>query len=268
MKVEAVTVCVNYASELAEVASHNRRLLDRWIVVTTPQDEETRKVCAKHSIETILCDEFQRDGAQFAKARGINAGLRQLQGDGWLLHIDADICLPTDFGECLEDAHVIPGNVYGCNRLCVPGPDVWDKVVAHGLHSRQNGWLAEYRDRPNGCYLGGQPAMAGIGYAPIGFFQLWWGAETLAFGHGKKWYPPRHGGAARSDVQFSCLWDRRHRLLIPELTVFHLENPEAQDKMGHNWNGRKFPPFRPKKHHGHHHKHHGHHHKPEPSPYC
>ena len=41
--------------------------------------------------------------------------------------------------------------------------------------------------------------------------------------------------AARTDVQFALLWDRRDRVLIPELVVFHLE-PEAAP-MGANWNG-------------------------------
>lgn len=247
MKIEAVSVCVNYSDYLREVAPHNRRLLDRWIVVTKPSDEETKKVCSDHSIECVLCDEFERDGADFAKARGINVGLRQLTGDGWLLHLDADICLPTDFGECLDDAHLIEGNLYGCLRLCVPGPDIWDAVQKQGLYSRKMGWLTEYRERPAGCYVGGVPGgigPGGHGYCPIGFFQMWKGSETLTWGHAKKWYPIRHGGACRTDTQFAQLWDRRHRILIPELLVFHLEHPNTKDMMGQNWKGRKTPPFR------------------------
>jgi hypothetical protein len=243
-RVECVTVSVDYGDYLAQVAAHNRRLLDRWIVVTRARDEETRSVCRRHSIETILTDEFDR-GGKFSKARGINAGLRQLTGDGWLLHLDADICLPYDFGECLEDADLRQNNIYGCHRLCLPGWSAWQEAQKQGLYSRINGWLTEYRMRPKGSYLGGTPAGLGNGYTPIGFFQLWWGQQTLSWGDSRKWYPAQHGGAARTDTQFSCLWDRVNRVLIPELLVFHLEDEKASDGMGQNWHGRKTPRFGP-----------------------
>lgn len=169
MKIEAVTVCVDYSDYLEEVASHNRRLLDKWVVATRPSDERTRQVCSRHSIDVVLTDDF---GTEFAKAKGINAALRQLSGDGWLLHLDGDIVLPYDFGECLEDAQLAQGNIYGCNRLCLPGWDCWVEAQKQGLYSRFNGWLAEFRDRPKGSYVGGIPAGIGNGYTPIGFFQL------------------------------------------------------------------------------------------------
>lgn len=242
--IEAVSICVQYSDILRAVAPHNRRLLDRWVVVTTPQDEETRTVCTRHSIEIVLCDEFKRNGDDFNKGRAINAGLRQLQGKGLLLHMDADICLPLDMAACLEDADLQPGNIYGCHRLCVPY-SAWPAACKQGLYSRFNGWLTEFRDRPQGCYVGGVPAGLGNGYTPIGFFQLWFGQETLSWGSARKWYPMAHGGAARTDTQFSSLWDRRNRILIPELLVFHLEHDEAKNGMGHNWSGRTTPKLPP-----------------------
>jgi hypothetical protein len=257
MIIEAVTVCVDYADMLAQVAPMNRRLLDRWVVVTRPRDEATRSVCSRHSIECILTDDFDR-GGEFAKSRGINAGLRQLTGNGWLLHMDADICLPLDMRQCLEDAHMQAGNIYGCNRLCAPGWAAWQQLQAQGLYSRFNGWLTEYRDRPAGCYVGGVPAGIGNGYTPIGFWQCWWGEETLSWGHTRKWYPVQHGGAARTDTAFANLWDRQHRIMVPELLVFHLENSDSKHKMGENWNGRKSAPFGPPTGSKH----------PGPGPYC
>lgn len=244
LPIEAVTVCVDYADFLREIAPHNRPLLDRWIVVTRPQDEATRRVCGRHSIECVLTEDFDRE-PEFAKAHGINAGLRQCRGNGWLLHLDGDIALPEDFHACIEDAQLAQGSIYGALRLCVPGEAAWDEVRRQGLYSRQFGWLTEYRNRPAGCYVGGVPAGIGIGYAPIGYFQLWWGAETLSWSPPpQKWYPARHSGAARTDSQFAWQWDRRRRHLIPELLVFHVEAENAKDGMGHNWKGRKTPPFR------------------------
>ena len=245
MKLEAVSVCVNYGDILAEVAPHNRPLLDRWIVATTAADEETREVCRKNSIETILCEDFYRDGAKFNKARGINAALQQLSGDGFVVHSDSDIAFPFDMRECLKDADITKGNIYGCLRVCVPGWDCWQKTKQQGLYSRYQGWLTEYRDRAAGTYLGGQPCGPETGYTPIGFFQLWHGSETFRWGSPRKFYPIHHNGAARTDTQFASLWDRKNRIMIPELLVFHLEHEEAKNQMGVNWNGRKSPRFAP-----------------------
>lgn len=239
-RIECVTVCVDYADFLREVAPINRAVLDRWIVVTEPGDKATREVCRDFSIECLLTGDFRR-GGEFAKARGINRGLDQCQGDGWLLHLDADIALPFDFGRCLEKAALEPGKLYGCDRLCVTGWDNWAALKARGLHAREHGWLVEKR-RP-GAWVGGVPAGPDNGYAPIGFFQLWHGSETLSWGFPRKRYPERHGNAARTDVQFAWQWDRPDRVFLPELVVFHLESDDA--RMGANWRGRTTAPFGP-----------------------
>lgn len=36
MIIEAVTVCVDYSGELAQVAALNRPHFDRWVIVTRP----------------------------------------------------------------------------------------------------------------------------------------------------------------------------------------------------------------------------------------
>jgi hypothetical protein len=239
-KIEAVTVSVNYGDFLRAVAPYNRPLLDRWIVVTQPQDEETRQVCRDHAIECLLTEDFTTFGG-FAKARGINRGLNLLEGDGLLLHLDADIALPYDFKQCLENAAIDPTCIYGCDRLCVTGYKAWQRVRAAGLHAREHGWLVE-KHRPD-TWVGGVPAGPDTGYAPIGFFQLWGGPETLTWRFPHKRYPERHGNAARTDVQFSLQWDRRRRLFLPEVVVFHLESENAA--MGANWHGRKTARFGP-----------------------
>lgn len=242
MRIEAVTVSVGYGDLLAAVAPSNRPHFDRWVVVTAADDEETRAVCRQHSIECLLTEEFHREGGDsFCKARGINKGLDHLRGDGWLLHLDADICLPYDLDACLHDAHLQPECIHGCDRLNVTGWDAWQTVKQQGLYSREQGWLAEKR-RP-GTWVGGQPAGNGVGWSPIGFFQMWHGSHTLTWGFPKKRYPEAHGNAARTDVQFALQWDRKHRTFIPELLVFHLESEAS--RMGANWNGRTTKRFGP-----------------------
>ena len=237
---ECVTVCVGYADFLAQVAPINRALLDRWVVVTEPSDQETRDVCRNHSIECLITDDFRRNG-EFQKARGINRGLDQLEGVDLLLHMDADIALPFDLHQCLDKAAIVQDSIYGCDRLCVTGWDNWIKVKQRGLHAREHGWLVE-KNR-EGAWVGGVPAGQENGYAPIGFFQLWGAKESLTWGFPRKRYPERHGNAARTDVQFAWQWDRHKRVFIPELLVFHLESADAT--MGVNWKGRKSAQFAP-----------------------
>jgi hypothetical protein len=50
-----------------------------------------------------------------------------------------------------------------------------------------------------------------------------------------------HSDAARTDVQYSMLWDRGRRALVPELVVLHLESEDAAT--GANWSGRTTRPF-------------------------
>src|SRR5438132_4131231 len=102
MRIEAVTICVNYADFLRAVAPFNLPHLDRWVIVTTPEDEETRTACRACSLECVTTNDFQRDGDPFAKSRGIERGLAHIEGRDWILHLDADIALPADFQAVLE----------------------------------------------------------------------------------------------------------------------------------------------------------------------
>src|SRR5580704_18701286 len=95
-KLEAVTVSVGYADYLAVVAQANINLFDRWVIVTTHGDSETREVCRKFSLPTLLTEEFYRDGAEFNKGRGIALGMDQIEGADWMMQLDSDIILPPD----------------------------------------------------------------------------------------------------------------------------------------------------------------------------
>ena len=75
IRVEAVTVCVGYGDILAVTMAENLPLLDSLLVVTSKSDEETKKVCKRHSVPYIATDEFKRDGP-FNKARMIRLRLR------------------------------------------------------------------------------------------------------------------------------------------------------------------------------------------------
>src|ERR1700722_4679961 len=92
-RLECVTVCVGYGDFLRETLPYNMRHFDRYVVVTTEHDTETQNLCKHLGVECLVTDLMSRDGL-FAKSRGIDYGLANLRGNGWIVHLDADIWLP------------------------------------------------------------------------------------------------------------------------------------------------------------------------------
>ena len=225
MQLEAVTVCVGYADILAETIPANIGNFDRWVIVTTPADEETFHVAHKWGLPCLTTSDFFRDGQKFNKGRAVARGLNSISCSDWVLHLDSDIALPPAFKQSLESAHLDPQTIYGADRMMIVGFDQWLKVRTHPSHQR--GYHCYVM--PDSRYpIGTRWSSPTDGYVPIGFFQLWNGAEAIRKGTHQKAYPSFHGGASRSDVQFALQWDRRHRQLVPELLVYHLESEPAK----------------------------------------
>lgn len=241
--IEVVTVCVGYGDFLRETAKYNAGLFDKWVVVTSPDDHETREVCRQHRLRCLPTADHTRDG-DFSKGRLVERGLQHLSADAVVIHLDADIVLPASFRHDLDAAHIEPAKLYGADRFMVPSWAAWQKVVASGWPTRSGGWHPHGVGVPAGCRLGDRWA-GGDGWGPIGFFQLW-----CRTGGGEEWrgsrakpYPRGHGSACREDVQFFHYWDRRDRVLLPEFFVAHLDSgPSA---VGANWKGRTTPRFGP-----------------------
>jgi hypothetical protein len=240
LKLEAVTVCVGYSDLLQVIAEYNRHLFDRWVIVTTHGDAETREVCRKYSLPILLTEELSRDGAPFNKGRGVALGLDQVEGSGWIMQLDADIILPRDFHHSLRMSHLDESCICGFDRVMVRSWDAWCKL-------RDSGYLQhDYHCRcsfPDGYDVGTRWVSPMHGYVPIGFAQLWHGSADTIHGFHQKPYPSWHNSASRSDVQFALQWDRRYRRLLPEVIVLHLESEPAA--LGANWQGRTTKPFGP-----------------------
>jgi hypothetical protein len=244
MRIETITVCVGYADFLAETARCNAGLFDRWIIVTSPDDEQTREVCRIHDLETVLSADHRRvagglGGGVFNKGRLIDRGLQHCSHDAWRLHLDADIALPQQFRRMLDSADLDEQKMYGCDRLMVRSWEQWQSLL-------KSGWLNHTHcsvNVPRGVDIGTRWALASTGYVPIGFFQLWHGDADEWRGRRIRPYPIHHGDACRTDVQHSLQWDRRQRELLPEIIAVHLESQVC--KLGANWNGRTTPRFAP-----------------------
>lgn len=244
LQIEAVSVCVGYADFLDETAFHNRKFFHRWVIVTSPEDKETLKVCHRYNLDSIITEDFTRNGGVkhqgkiFNKGRAIQRGFDAISARDWVLHLDADIALPSEFPHALEMAHLLENKIYGCDRQMVIGWEAWSKIKAsayrqHGMHC----YVLPHPKYP----VGTRWSSPRNGYVPIGFFQLMHGSNLVRNGIWNKPYPAHHNDASRGDVQFGLQWDRRHRELIPELLVWHLES--EHNGLGENWTGRTSKPF-------------------------
>jgi hypothetical protein len=107
---EAVTICVNFSDYLAETIPYNLPQIDMWTIVTTPDDVRTQRLCHGWGIKCLKTDCFHRDVSppRLNKSRGINYGLQNHSGAGWMLHLDADIVLPHQYRKMLENAELDP----------------------------------------------------------------------------------------------------------------------------------------------------------------
>jgi hypothetical protein len=241
VRIEAITVCVGYGDFLAATLPENLPLVDDLVVVTSPDDDETRAVCRRHSIHHILSEDHRRDGP-FNKARMIQRAVDQIGGQDWILHLDADVVLPRKFRSLTDVGHLDERNIHGVDRCNLVGWDKWQRLKQYAggwdNHAHQCGhWF-----HPE-MQVGSRWVSKIHGYVPIGFFQLWHGSAATVNGFHQKLYPALHGDAARTDVQFALQWDRRQRQVIPEVIVLHLES--GPSPLGANWKGRTTPRFGP-----------------------
>ena len=281
-KLECVTVSVDMADFLVESLPLNRHMFDRMMIVTTPEDVETQRVCRYYGVPHAQTDVIRSRWGEFHKAKGINVGLRHLiAADGrdpssvtaapsdWVLHLDVDMVLPPRTRELIERADLDKEVLYGIDRFLVPSSDAWRAHQA--MPQMQHN---DYHVEMDAFALA--PRFAGQrmgGYAPPGFFQLWhprWSGVLT--------YPEEHSTAARTDVLFASKWWRKQRALLPEIVGYHLQSEDAAQ--GTNWGGRVTKRFgvEPDESHRHHPRHHRrppehhhhehHHHHPEPPPYC
>lgn len=259
MRLEAVTVCVGYGDFLAQTLPENLPLVDDLVVITDPEDEETRAVCRHHNVHHVLSEDHKR-GGPFNKARLINRGFDQLGCQDWILHVDADMVLPRQFRRMLDWAHIDPRCIYGADRQRIIGWDQWNAF------RRNPGYWNNHAHEMGHWFHPQLPVMSRLvssihGYTPIGAFQLFHGSELIQHNMHLRKYLPNHGDAARTDQQFSLQWDRRFRQVLPEVICIHLETNGSTH--GANWAGRTTArfgpawdaahPLHPSRHHRHRH---------------
>lgn len=266
MKINAVIISRGYADFLAETLPLNIDHLDQICVVTSAEDLATKAVCNKNSVNFITSPLFDEKGHTFNKGACINQGLDHLHRDEetFFLHLDADVVLCHDFRRLLKHAQIRKENIYGADRVNVYGWDAWQKLKPTLTRQYQDRWFIDpgfthRADVPEGTRFATRVVHQTYGWIPVGYFQLFHSSHEHR-------YNVHRGAASGTDVFFPSMWPRQNRVLLPEITCWHLDS-ELEHKMGTNWKGRKSRPFapaarhEPERHQNHHHNHH--HHKPE-----
>ena len=230
-KIEAVIVSVNYDDLLLATLPHNKHIFNKVVVVTSPEDKKTQRICEWNHVECVVTDRLNTRWGKFCKGAGINEGLKRLDKDAWVVHMDADIWLPPQTRIVLEQAHLNPEMLYGTDRFMVGSYEEWQEFIEEPKLQHENkGWV-----HMNAFKLGTR-VLGSDGYLPLGYFQMF--SPT---GSGIDSYPEGHTDAGREDGLFSMLWERSKRHLIPEVTCYHLES--EQGPMGFNWKSRQSKRF-------------------------
>ena len=239
MKLQAITVSVDYADFLVFALEENYQLFDEWVIITSYTDDETFRLCQKYeNVKCIRTNVFYENGAKFNKFAGINLGLSLLDNPEWVLFLDSDIILHNETRRILENLELNPTYLYGVDRLNCIGIKSWYKFNDNRELVIDN-WMLTNANMPLGArlvhyygYENGDGKFAG--WNPLGFFQL---AHSSSFDS----YPQDSIGADHCDLVFARMWQRSRRILIPEILVIHLESKFIIK--GTNWNGRISEPF-------------------------
>ena len=181
MKIEAVTVCVDYSQYLAKVIS-NKDKLDRWVIVTHKSDTATIKLCVDNGIEFICSKKIFKD-ANFAKGKAINEGLSLLNKKDWILHLDADQLLPENFREVVTRECTSKRKLYGAYRYTESGRKFPPTKI-----------ISQVKDRH-----GKNQRKIRLLYIPIGYFQLWHSSKY-------KTYMATSSNSLGDDYRFILRW--------------------------------------------------------------
>jgi hypothetical protein len=238
---EIVTVCSGFDDILAVTLAENHSHADNYIVVTDHKDLATQRLCQKFSVRCVPTDLFQKNGRNFNKGAGINAGMGHFQYHGWRLHVDVDVLLPDSFRRLLfNHTHLERDCLYGADRFDIIGAEgvraIRDAKVETPQHMYHTGLSPVY----GGKVYPRMPSSSSArfvsdlyGYVPIGFFQLWHASHH-------KEYPYSLGTAAHDDVLFGTLWPEAKRRLLPSVFVGHICGKPPS--FGENWNGHRGQP--------------------------
>lgn len=217
--ISCVMVCVNYGDFLKITLPLNKSHFDEIIVVTSHNDDITKKICSENSIRYVETNRmYESENDAFNKGKAINEGIKNLKHNDWLVITDADMVFPDDTKKILNSIDN-KNNIYGISRYICPTKNEFDDY--YKTKTIPNNWKH-------------QKKLINIG---VGFFQMANFNCDIMKNKTKNssWYSEKWGHCGRSDRSFWRSWPDSNRSVIKNLFGIHL----GDDGMATNWFGRK-----------------------------
>lgn len=198
--INAVTVCIDYSDYLCKIVTNSQQV-DRWLIVTHISDKKTIDFCKANKLEYILSKDIYSNRSSFAKGKAINEGLKHLKSNHWILQLDSDILLPSNFKDYLNNLQLDKQVLYGATRIDSLGNAIEEKTPL------------------------GNPVIGDI----IGFFQLW---------HSSKFndYVDRSKTASEDDSEHFRRFSKSHVL---DLSVVDVSNERCINHEGRGALGKR-----------------------------
>lgn len=177
---------VNMDDYLSVTIKNNRKMFERYYVVTSQEDEPTINVCKNFDAEVVTYDGFFNDPrCSFNKAGGIRHAqkiIHERHRAKWVILIDVDIILPDEIAS-LDTSEFTKRWMYGMAR-----------VDAHTYDDYKSRNFTTYHQKFDG------------------YFQMY---------HNKSFfYPEKSINASWCDIYFRDKFPRR--ILIPDMRVIHI----------------------------------------------
>ena len=201
-KIDVVIVSVDYNDFLALTLKNTTGILN-VTVVTSPTDIICQELCRKFGANCVITERMYEKGAVFNKGKAINEGIKSLKNPEWIILLDADIYLQSDFLEVLKSTELNYQNLVVCKRLILDNYDLfleWQDNKSVGRLERAKGF---------------------------GFFQMF---NIKKFPRNLKIFPENSNDASWSDLTFRDLFKNETEL---NTTVLHF------GQTCQNWQGRK-----------------------------
>lgn len=126
VKINAIIVSVDYNDFLSITLESVSNLMD-VTVVTSPEDTTCQQLCEKFKVNCVVTDKMYDDDAKFNKGKAINEGLKSIEDPNWILLLDADIYLQSDFLDVLKSTNLTLEDLYICRRLILDRYDMFTK---------------------------------------------------------------------------------------------------------------------------------------------
>jgi len=200
IKVNVIIVSVDY-NDVLPITLESIPSLFNVTVVTSPNDTICQEICKGFEVNCIVTERMYEDNAFFNKGKAINEGLKSIQNPDWILLLDADIYLQSDFKDLLNSNMDI-NTLITCKRLIIKNGEDFIK------------WK-------NGEDVGKMERSKGYGY-----FQLF---NANCQSNKKFFYSEDYTDASYSDLEF------RDRFKIKkELNTYVIHLGETNQ----NWSGR------------------------------